>query len=118
MARGSHPEKGTLRGLAGRRRQQKKADDTALPTLEHRNAAAERRRSRPVVHGENTHQQSDVAGAIHGEDAEPVLHRGRAKLKESDQQYRGNAHDLPSAGEKVERPGSECEQGSESEQVQ
>ena len=70
------------------------------------------------MHGENAHQQSDVAGAIHREDAKTVFDRGRPLLEECDQQHRSDAHDLPSGHQQVERTGGEGEQRSECEQVQ
>src|SRR5215471_5392068 len=81
-------------------------------------AAGEHSRAHPTVHGEDTHKQSDVGGAIHREHPKTVLYGRRAKLKKTNQQNRGDAHNLPSCYEQVERAGGEREQRSESEKVQ
>ena len=71
-----------------------------------------------MIDRKHPQQQSDVAGAIHREDTQAVFHRGRPQLKECDQQHRSDAHYLPSRRQQIERAGGECEQRSESEQMQ
>ena len=47
--------------------------------------------------------------SIYAKTRRPFSTGARAKLEETDQQYRGDAYYLPSSCEKVERSGSECE---------
>ena len=71
-----------------------------------------------MVHGEDSHEQSNVTRAIYAEDVKSVFDRSRPSLEKSDQQDRRDADDLPSRGQEVERTCGEREQGSECEQVQ
>jgi hypothetical protein len=61
------------------------------------------------VQCEHSHQQSDIARAIHGEDAQRVFDGGRPLLEEGDQQDRRDPHDLPTRHQQIERTGGKRE---------